>query len=160
MKDRLKLRATDDEDLSIISACMQDAVIAGTDVSFLPGERRFVLLAQRFKWENCPEFMRPDRAGEPCKDFERVNTMLVFDDVSGVRLFDLTPVAEPKFLELLAISIEGEVQGPDENPAIILFFAGGGAIRLEVRRILCHLEDLGDSWPTHNRPTHPTDEAL
>jgi Protein of unknown function (DUF2948) len=125
----------------------------------LPGERRFVLLAQRFKWENCPEFMRPDRAGAPCADFERVNSMLVFDEVSGVRLFDVGPVAEAKFLELLAISLEEEAQAKDENPAIILFFAGGGAIRLEVRRILCHLEDLGESWPTHKRPTHPTDEG-
>ena len=159
MKDRLKLRAADDEDLGIISACMQDALIAGTDLSYLPAERRFVLLAQRFKWENCPEFMGRGGTGEPCADFERVTSMLVFDDVSGVRLFDLSAMSEPRFLELLAISVEGEAQAQDENPAIILFFAGGGAIRLEVRRILCHLEDLGDSWPTQNRPTHPTDEG-
>ena len=160
MKKPLKLRAADDEDISIISACMQDALVAGNDLSFLPGERRFVLVAQRFKWENCPEFMRPERTGEPCEDFERVTSALVFDEVSGVRLFDLHPVAEAKFLELLAISVESEAQAEDENPAIILFFAGGGAIRLEVKRILCHLEDLGDSWPTQSRPTHPMDEGV
>lgn len=156
MSHRLKLRALDSEDMRVISACVQDALIAGNDLSFLPGEHRFVLVAQRFKWENCPEFLRPDRAGEPCTNYERVNSVLVFDDVAGVRLFDVEPVPEANFLELLAITVEAGA--PDENPSIILFFAGGGAIRLEVRQILCHLEDLGDSWPTHNRPTHPVDE--
>ena len=156
MAQRLKLRAVDSEDMSIISACLQDALIAGNDLSFLPGEHRFVLVAQRFKWENCPEFLRPDRAGEPCTDYERVNSILVFDDVSGVRLFDIRPVPETNFLELLAISVEAGAL--DESPSVILFFAGGGAIRLEVGRILCHLEDLGDSWPTQNRPAHPVDE--
>ena len=157
MAERLRLRAVDREDMSVISACLQDALVAGTDLSFLPGEHRFVLVAQRFKWENCPEFLRPERAGEPCTDYERVNSLLVFDDVAGVRLFDLRPVPGANVLELLAISIE--TGAPDENPAVMLFFAGGGAIRLEVRRILCHLEDLGDSWPTHKRPTHPVDEV-
>lgn len=156
MAERLKLRAVDSEDIRVISACLQDALVAGNDLSFLPGEHRFVLVAQRFKWENCPEFLRPDRTGEPCADYERVNSILVFDDVSGARLFDLKPVPETNFLELLAISIE--TGAPDENPSVMLFFAGGGAIRLEVRRILCHLEDLGDSWPTQKRPTHPVDE--
>ncbi len=157
MSQALKLRAVDSEDMGIISACLQDALVAGNDLSFLPGERRFVLVAQRFKWENCPEFLRPALAGEPCTKYERVNSVLVFDDVAGVRLFDLEPVAEANFLELLAITVEAGA--PDENPFVILFFAGGGAIRLEVGHILCHLEDLGDSWPTRNRPTHPVNEA-
>ena len=67
MAQRLKLRAVDSEDMSIISACLQDALIAGNDLSFLPGEHRFVLVAQRFKWENCPEFLRPDRAQKPAR---------------------------------------------------------------------------------------------
>lgn len=156
MSERLKLRALDSEDMDIISACLQDALIAGSDLMFLPGENRFALAAQRFKWENCPEFLRPELAGAPCENYERVNSVLVFDDVAGARLFDLRPVPDTNFLELLAISVEDG--GPDENPSIMLFFAGGGAIRLEVRRILCHLEDLGDSWPTRKRPTHPVDE--
>jgi hypothetical protein len=158
MTQRLKLRAGDNEDVSIVSACMQDALVACNDLSFLPGERRFVLVAQRFKWENCPEFLRPDLVGiEPCENYERVNSILVFDEVTGVRLFDLRPVPEAKLLELLAIAVEAGQE--DEGPSVMLFFAGGGAIRLEVRRILCHLEDLGESWPTQRRPSHPMDEG-
>ncbi|HLF59168.1 MAG TPA: DUF2948 family protein [Alphaproteobacteria bacterium] len=159
MAQHLKLRAGDEEDLGIISACMQDALISFNDLSFFAGERRFVLVAQRFKWENCPEFMRPDLIGMmPCENYERVSSVLVFDDVTGVRLLDLTPPEDTKILELLAIAMEPGEEGGD-GPSVILFFAGGGAIRLEVRRILCHLEDLGESWPTIRRPSHPVDEG-
>jgi len=156
----LKLRAADAEDISVISACMQDALVACNDLSFLPGEQRFVLVGQRFKWENCPEFLRPDLAGPDagsCENYERVNTLLVFDHVTGARLFDLEQPQDANILELLAIAVEPGEEG--DGPSIILFFAGGGAIRLEVQRILCHLEDLGDSWPTKNRPIHPVDES-
>ena len=159
MAERLKLRAADEEDVSIISACMQDALVSCNDLSFLVGENRFVVAAQRFKWENCPEFFRPELIGMmPCENYERVNSILVFDDVTGVRLLDLKLPADATILELLAIAVEPGEDGGD-GPSIILFFAGGGAIRLEVRRILCHLEDLGDAWPTTRRPVHPMDEG-
>ncbi len=159
MGRHLKLRAADAEDISVISACMQDALVSCNDLSFLPGEQRFILVGQRFKWENCPEFLRPDLAsGEPCENYERVSTILVFDHVTGARLFDLEAAQDAKILELLAIAVESGAEGED-GPSVILFFAGGGAIRLEVQRILCHLEDLGNSWPTKNRPVHPMEES-
>ena len=103
--------------------------------------------------------LRPDLAsGEPCENYERVSTILVFDHVTGARLFDLEAAQDAKILELLAIAVESGAEGED-GPSIILFFAGGGAIRLEVQRILCHLEDLGESWPTKNRPIHPVEES-
>ena len=36
-------------------------------------------------------------------------------------------------------------------------FAGGSSIRLSVERILCHLDDLGEPWPTRWRPRHPVE---
>ncbi len=41
-----------------------------------------------------------------------------------------------------------------EPGAITLVFAGGGEIRLEVSDIRCHMEDLGEPWPTRWRPAH------
>ena len=38
--------------------------------------------------------------------------------------------------------------------AVTLLFSGGGEIRLEVSGIRCHLEDLGEPWPTRWRPDH------
>jgi hypothetical protein len=169
MSQQLKLRAADGEDIAVLSACMQDAVVACTDLSYLPGERRFVLLAKRFKWENCDDFMMPEADNTPCSSYERTTCVLAFDNVTGVRLFDLKKPEGCDVLELLAIAVEeGGAQGyegedgePDaaEGPRIVLFFAGGGVIRLEVGRVLCHLEDLGEPWTTTRRPCHPVAEA-
>jgi hypothetical protein len=158
MSEQLKLRAADEEDISVISACMQDALVACSELSFLPGERRFVLLAKRFKWENCAGFMQ-EATGGPCSAYERTNCVLAIDEVTGVRLFDLKKPEGCDLLELLAIAVEdGSIE--DGDPArLVLFFAGGGVIRLEVGRILCHLEDLGEPWTTSRRPCHPLDEA-
>ena len=173
MAPPLKLRAGDSEDLCVISACMQDALIALSDMSFLPAERRFVLLGTRFRWENCPEFLAPrneraERAEEPCGAYERVKCALCFDEVTAVRMQDLPAGGGPEILELLAITVGDPAAVPDGRPdgaaeggpaSVTLFFAGGGTVRLEVGRILCHLEDLGAPWPTTRRPSHPLDEG-
>jgi Protein of unknown function (DUF2948) len=56
-----------------------------------------------------------------------------------------------RLLELLAITAQAG--------AITLEFAGDASVRLEVDRILCHLEDIGEPWPTRWRPDHPVDQA-
>ena len=33
-------------------------------------------------------------------------------------------------------------------------------IRLDVERILCHLDDLGDPWPTRWKPKHPVEDDV
>jgi hypothetical protein len=33
-------------------------------------------------------------------------------------------------------------------------FAGDAALRLQGPRIVCHMEDLGEPWPTRWRPSH------
>ncbi|MGB8274714.1 MAG: DUF2948 family protein [Alphaproteobacteria bacterium] len=162
MPKQLKLRAADEEDISVISACLQDALVQCENLSFLPGERRFVMLAKRFKWEHCPEFMKDSGpAAAPCESYERTNCVVVFDDVTGVRLLDLKKPPGCDVLELLAIAVEpADEEGDSGDPArLVLFFGGGGVIRLEVGRILCHLEDLGEPWTTSRRPCHPLDEA-
>ena len=57
-------------------------------------------------------------------------------------------------MELLAISFE-----PGEAPggAIVLTFAGGGDLRVEVECVDAVLADLTQPWPTRRTPAH--DEA-
>ena len=55
MSGPLKLRAMDDEDLGVVSAFLQDAIVPLAEMEFVPGEKRFALVASRFRWENCPE---------------------------------------------------------------------------------------------------------
>ena len=62
----LKLLALDTDDLSIISAHMQDAVFKAGDLSFAPRPGLFSLTVNRFVWE------KADRAKKgPDKSYER-----------------------------------------------------------------------------------------
>ena len=144
MEQRLKLRANDADDLAIFSAVLQDAVIPGDEMAYLPSERRFVLVANRFRWEDSQGQQVPGRI------YERVHSGLVIDAVSGVKTRGIEQGAKDRLLSLLAIE-----QG---DGAIELTFSGGAGIRVEVDRILCHLEDVAEPYPTRLRPSHVLDE--
>ena len=165
MTEHLRLRAEDDEDLRIIAAVLQDALVAMSDMEFLSGERRFVLVANRFRWENCDA---GDAAGlspapavqlvadsdatddptlAPCRSYERVNCGIRFDGIDHVRCKGIDRGDRGRILEMLTIQIE--------PGAVTLLFAGGAAVRLEGASITCHLQDLGEPWPTTWRPQHP-----
>ena len=47
----LKLLALDSEDLEVISATTQDAVIRVRDMGYARGDKRFALLMNRYAWE-------------------------------------------------------------------------------------------------------------
>jgi len=138
----LKLRAVDADDLAVISSVLQDAVVPIGEVDFLADEARFVLVASRFRWE---------REGDPTADdvAERINCGVVFDTVRAARIRGIDLADRSQVLELLAVEAgEG---------CVTLIFSGGGAVRLEVDRLLCHLQDIGEPWPTPWRPAHPLD---
>jgi hypothetical protein len=141
--DPLKLRGEDEEDLAVISAVLQDALVAVSEMAWLPEEKRFALVANRFLWE--------PPAGGPRRNFERRLSGLRFDGVGAVQRRGFHPREGDRLLVLLAIRAE--------DGAIRLDFAGGSSIRLEVERILCHLDDLGEPWPTRWRPRHPVQEG-
>ena len=143
----LKLRAADAEDLAVISAILQDSLVTIGEMTYLPDERRFVLVANRFRWEPQPDAM-------PTKG-ERVLTGLCIDGVKNVSRRGFSPRDGDRMLSLLALHLEGE----GAQSALILDFAGGSAVRLEVEQILCHLDDLGEPWPTRWRPKHPVADA-
>ncbi|MGY9006559.1 MAG: DUF2948 family protein, partial [Alphaproteobacteria bacterium] len=50
-REPLKLRAIDSDDLDVLGAFLQDALVPVCDMQFIPDERRFVLVANRFCWE-------------------------------------------------------------------------------------------------------------
>lgn len=144
MGKKLKLRAEDEEDLSIVAACLQDALIAVGDIKYLPDDRRFVLVANRFCWEAMP--CDPDTEASPDDCFERVHSGLRFENVTAVRQRGIDKLDAGQLLELLTIQIEGK--------ALVLVFAGDVAIRLETSQPLCFIEDLDEPWPTKWRPRH------
>ncbi|MDH3597785.1 MAG: DUF2948 family protein [Rhodospirillales bacterium] len=158
MSSSIKLRAHDPLDMEVIAAWLQDALVPLADVAYLKRDKRFVLVANRFKWESAPPGTPPnlqeaapasdarfeDEAGEPA--FQRVNCGVCFDRVRAVRTRGLDLKNKDHILNLLTIDA-----APD---AVTLLFSGDAAIRLEVAAIACHVEDLGEPWPTRWQPAH------
>lgn len=140
----LKLRAEDPDDLAVISACLQDALVPVRDLAYDAGDRTFLLVANRFRWE---DGLR--RAAEE-GGFRRTLCGVTFSEVAGASYTGFRRSDEGRILSLLAICLE--------DGSVCLEFSGGASIRLEVARVLCHARDLGEPWPTPWQPCHDVDE--
>src|SRR5262245_14488070 len=148
MKD-LKLIALDAEDLAVLSAHLQDAVLQVGDMAYLARERRFALVANRFDWDGA---LREKGGREP---FQRRRAGLRLERVVGAKVsgIDLTESSAP--LAVLALTFEpGDLPGG----VITLRFSGGGAVRLDVECIEAELKDLGAAWVTRHKPEHADDD--
>jgi hypothetical protein len=147
--DLLKLIALDEEDLKVVSAHLQDAVLRVADMAFLPRERRFAVLLNRFDWLSAET-----KAAQ--EGFRRQRCGLRFEKVLNAQIKNISLQRRSDALELLAIDFE------EHNPPggyITLTFAGGGAVRLEVDCIEAELRDLGLVWKTGKKPIHPDDQS-
>ena len=89
----LKLLALDSEDLEVISATTQDAVVRVGDMGFAKADQRFALLMNRFAWEE------DDARGKG----QRKRAALHFDRVTDVKVAGIDTNARDGVLELLAI---------------------------------------------------------
>ena len=138
----LKLRARNAEDLAVISAALQDALVPLGDISHFPDEKSFVMVVNRYRWE---------REGERA---ERTHAGLRFDAVQRVRFRGIDRANRAQFLSILAVAYENT---GDAKGTVVLNFAGGGAIRFDVGGLYCILADLGQPWPTQWTPVHEPD---
>jgi Protein of unknown function (DUF2948) len=159
MTPPVKLIARDPEDLAVISACMQDALIPLNEMRYLPQERRFVLVANRFRWERA---VVPGEEAAPTKDasfesdedfgsLQRTNAGLCIDRVVAVRSRGIDRSRPDDFLSLLSLQLDGD--------KLSFLFAGGGVIQVEVEGLSLYLSDLGKAWPTQWQPDHALDAA-
>ena len=141
--DLLKLLALDEEDLKIVSAHVQDAVMKVGDLNFIAASKQFVVPMHRFAWEKEATEHRP----QP----ERRNSVLHFDRVLSAKLSGISRGVPDDVLSLLAVTY-----AVTDAPAgtVDLVFSGGGAIRLDVECIEARLVDLGGAWGASSRPAH------
>ena len=153
----LRLKAEDQEDLVVMSAYLQDAVTVMEDIRWLPAERRFVLMLNRYTWEQtCAETGKPlTEDGKAC---HRVRTGLHFNDVLKVTRQNFPIKIKSHVLELLAI--EAAQQGDGGNWLIDLIFAGDEVVRLEAEIIDAQMQDIGHPWPAKCHPKHKILETL
>jgi hypothetical protein len=137
----LKLLALDTDDLEVISAATQDAVVRVPDMGYAIGDKRFALLMNRYAWE----------IGENRSKGQRKRAALSFTRVNAVATAGIDMNAAEGVLELLDIRFE---LTDDPAGTIELRFAGGGTVRLTVECIEVRLEDLGAAWAAKGKPEH------
>ena len=134
----LKLAAEDEDDLKVLSAALQNAVLKIGDIRFEPKARRLTVAANRFRWE----------AG---RKKERIRSGLQLGDVLSVQSRKLKQGAPDAVLELLAVTFEaGEAPGG----VVVFNFAGGGDLRVQVECLNAVLADLSQPWPTRRAPVN------
>lgn len=127
---RLLLLADTVDDVPLISALVQDAVVHAADIAWEPKARRLVLLLNRFRWE----------AG----DATRIRTALRLENVT--RLQRRGWPHGDAILALLAITVDAD--------AITLSFAVGPTLRAEIECVDLILEDMSEPWPALRQPHH------
>lgn len=146
---RLKLAAADAEDLDVLSARLQDAVLKLKNVSWQPRKRRFAAVVNRLQWE----------AGGST----RVRSGLHFDGVLKVQSHNVKLGASEAVVSLLAVRFTPnsaqEGQDPDPGGVIELVLAGGGAFRLTVECVDAELADMTSAWAARGRPDHESERA-
>jgi hypothetical protein len=136
---KLKLAAADAEDLQILSARLQDAVVKLKNVTWLPKKRRFAAVLNRLQWED---------GGKT-----RVRAGLHFDGVLKVQSHKVKLGAGEAVVSLLAVTFTPN-QGEDPGGMIEIVLAGGGAIRLTVECIDAELADMTGAWAACGTPDH------
>ena len=141
--ERLKLLALDADDLKVVSSCCQDSVLKMGSMEYIPSENRFILMLNRFVWEN-----------ETGSSHERRQSILHFERVNNVQISGLPVNDKEVVLSMLAVLFE---EGEAPSGHIELVFAGDGAIKLEVECIEALLTDMPAAWQTGSRPDHEKD---
>ena len=143
--DMLRLAALDADDLDIIAAHAQDAVMKVAAIHWRAAEKRLLIEMNRFAWEKAGGILR--------RHNERRRSVLHFDRVLAVRSSGIDRAKGEDVLSLLTI---GFAEGDAPAGTVELLFAGGGALSLDVECIEARLTDLGAAWQAGSRPTHGT----
>jgi hypothetical protein len=136
---RLRLAASDAEDLDVLSARLQDAVFKLKDARWQPKQRRFALAVNRLRWEE---------GGKT-----RVRAGLHFNGVLKVQSSMVKLGAGEAVVSVLALRFTAN--GNDDPGGVIeIVLAGGGSIRLTVECIEAELADMTAPWAARATPDH------
>ena len=139
----LKLIANSDDDLRVISAHLQDAIVSPSDIAHLKKNRIFLIQLNRFMWEDVEKGV--------FRKNKRIRTILKFDNVVGVYSKNINSKNKERFLDFLAI--ETNIL-PDKYYEIKLIFSGDSVIKIRSEVIEVTLDDQGSPWESKTKPKH------
>ena len=141
----LRLKAQDADDLAIVSALLQDAVLTMKETSWQPDTNRFGMLVNRFRWEDKAQAENGKRA------YERVQSMLVIDCVQNVSSMGIDHTNKDQIISILAVNYEvGKV---------VFTLAGDGALALDVECLDITVKDVTKPYAAVSKsaPKHVLD---
>jgi len=139
----LKLLATSDEDLRVVSAHLQDAIVSTQDIISLKKNRIFLIQLNRFMWEDVEKGI--------FRKNKRIRTVLKFDNVINVLSKNINTNESKNFLDFL--TIESNLL-PDNSYEIKLIFSGNTMIKIKAEVIDVTLDDQGAPWESKTQPKH------
>ncbi len=142
-KNRLKLIGKNQEDLKIISAYLQDSVIIVKDILFLKKNKIFLMILNRFMWEDAEKGV--------FRKNKRIRCAVKFEEVIKVQSKSINQKNNKKPLEYLAIKSSFM---SNNFFKIKIFFSGGGTITITSEVIEVSMNDLGKPWKVNYFPVH------
>ncbi|WP_420343116.1 DUF2948 family protein [Paenirhodobacter sp.] len=144
----LTLRAQTPEDLSVIAALAQDAVLTVGDIAWEPKSRRLAFLINRFRWEDRAAAERDKRP------YERVRALLVVSDVTRVASQGIDRHDRDTVISLIDLTW---TPGADGTGELQLVLAGDGAIAVQAECLSVDLRDVSRPYRAVSgaAPSHP-----
>ena len=143
----LRLKALDADDLNVIAALVQDAVFPASEMRWDRKARRFALLLNRFRWEDA------DRAKARRRAFERVQSVMVIEDVMAVKSQGVDPSDADMVYSLLSMAFHPSEDGMGR---LELTLAGDGTVAIDVEALEVVLRDVTRPYvaPSKQAPSH------
>ena len=140
----LRLRVEDADDVKVVSAALQDAIAKVGDISYEPTARRLTIALNRFRWEG------PQRA----RGGQRIRAALQIGSILKVQARRIRRDPKDAVVQLLSVDFT-----PAEAPGglLLLSFAGGADLRVQVECLDAVLADVSQPWPTPRAPRHDVD---
>ena len=142
-KINLKLIGKNQEDLKVISAYLQDSVVTVKDIAFLKKNRTFIMIVNRFMWEDAEKGV--------FRQNKRIRCAIKFEQVLLVKSQNINQKNKKKPLEFLAIKCNMFSNGTYE---IRIFFSGDSIITVISETIEVFMQDIGKSWNVKHTPMH------
>ena len=139
----LKLQASSQEDLRVISAHLQDAIVSVTDIANLKKNRIFLMQLNRFMWEDIEKGV--------FRKNKRIRTVLKFENVVKVSSKKIVQKKTSRFLDFL--TIETKLLN-DKSYEIKIIFSGDSVIKINAEVIDVTLDDQGSPWESKMKPKH------
>lgn len=137
--NRLKLKAVAAEDIEVLSALLQDSLVAAPDIRFLAEESCLVMVLNRYCWEQNSE----DAPTQP----QRCMCGLKVTSVGRIKQRGLSGQTN-QFYNLLSVTYEEAMK------RLTFTFSEGCGIRLVVDRLAVLVQDVADPHPGFARPQH------